>query len=84
MSKINKWISSGAITKIVKGGCKCPYCESADVDYTYTRYKGHQGSFYAWCNDCKRAVHASAIVPEDTKLKVVDDKDLFLPEGLKF
>jgi len=84
MSKKNKWVHSGAIAKIVKEGCDCPYCGSADVDYTYTRFNEKSGGFYAWCNDCKHAVHARAIPPEDPNLKVVDFKDLSLPEGLKF
>jgi len=82
MSKKNKWVSSGAIAKIAKEGYDCPYCGSADVDYIFTRFNEKNGGFYAWFNDCKHAVHARAILPEDTKLKVVDFKELSLPEGV--
>lgn len=67
----NTWLEKKVIASLLETGQGvCPFCGSADVDYTYTRYQLSQGALDVWCATCKRAFHSPAIVPLDTQYKL--------------
>ncbi|MDO4555344.1 MAG: hypothetical protein Q4B70_09395 [Lachnospiraceae bacterium] len=60
---------------------KCPFCGSANTDYTATVVLKDKkmGFMDIWCNDCKKAHHASRLEVED-----YFDTGKPIPKNLKY
>lgn len=44
------------------GTDKCPFCGSANMDYSTQEIFNNMGYAVIWCNDCKRAFNMSRLL----------------------
>ncbi len=74
-----KWLDNlESVANYKKSGI-CPFCGSADTDYSFFGSIGSMGFGLIWCNNCRKAYHMSRVkVVEGFKL----NKDI--PKGLDF
>lgn len=74
---IMKWKENLISVSEKKEAGICPFCDSKNTDFHYTKVHKEIGYLDIWCNSCKKAVHISrCAVPEN------ENSDSIIPDDL--